>query len=90
MKIRFIYPFLFLIFPIFIAAGTTGKIKGLVLDKETNSPIIGANVFLESTTLGTVTDENGNYFQPKAYKDANSIDVYRNWLEQGLNDFYSE
>ena len=27
-------------------------------------------------------DENGNYFQPKAYKDANSIDVYRNWLEQ--------
>ena len=35
-------------------------------------------------------DENGNYFQPKAYKDANSIDVYRNWLEQGLNDFYSE
>ena len=62
MKIRFIYPFLFLIFPIFIAAGTTGKIKGLVLDKETNSPIIGANVFLESTTLGTVTDENGNYF----------------------------
>ena len=43
MKIRFIYPFLFLIFPIFIAAGTTGKIKGLVLDKETNSTIIGAN-----------------------------------------------
>ena len=62
MKVRFIYPLLFLIFPIFIAAGTTGKIKGLVLDKETNSPIIGANVFLESTTLGTVTDENGNYF----------------------------
>ena len=35
-------------------------------------------------------DKNGNYFQPKAYKDANSIDVYRTWLEQGLNDFYSE
>ena len=62
MKIRHIYLILFLIFPIFIAAGTTGKIKGLVLDKETNSPVIGANVFLKNTTLGTVTDESGNYF----------------------------
>ena len=35
-------------------------------------------------------DENGNYFQPKAYKDANNIDTYKNWLEQGLKDFYSE
>ena len=35
-------------------------------------------------------DENGSYFQPKAYKDANNIDNYKNWLEQGLKDFYSE
>jgi len=35
-------------------------------------------------------DENGSYFQPKAYKDANNIDAYKNWLEQGLKDFYSE
>ncbi len=35
-------------------------------------------------------DENGNSFQPKAYKDANNIDTYKNWLEQGLKDFYSE
>ena len=35
-------------------------------------------------------DENGSYFQPKAYKDANNIDTYKDWLEQGLKDFYSE
>ena len=35
-------------------------------------------------------DENGSYFQPKAYKDANNIDTYKNWLEQGLKDFYSD
>ena len=35
-------------------------------------------------------DENGIYFQPKAYKDANNIDTYKDWLEQGLKDFYSE
>ena len=43
-------------------AGTTGNIRGKVFDKENNLPIIGANVFLENTSLGTVTDENGNYF----------------------------
>ena len=35
-------------------------------------------------------DKEGKYFQPRAYKDANNIDNYKKWLEQGLNDFYSE
>ena len=35
-------------------------------------------------------DREGKYFQPRAYKDANNIDNYKKWLEQGLNDFYSE
>tara|TARA_S200000501_G_C20840078_1_gene751179 strand:- start:699 stop:2360 length:1662 start_codon:yes stop_codon:yes gene_type:complete len=33
-------------------------------------------------------DESGKYYQPKAYKDANNIDAYKKWLEQGLKDFY--
>ena len=33
-------------------------------------------------------DESGKYYQPKAYKDANNIDTYKKWLEQGLKDFY--
>ncbi|MDG1224736.1 MAG: TonB-dependent receptor [Candidatus Marinimicrobia bacterium] len=45
-----------------LIAGTTGNVRGKVFDSENNSPIIGANVFLDKTALGTVTDENGNYF----------------------------
>jgi len=35
-------------------------------------------------------DKNGAYSQPKAYKDANNIEVYKNWLKEGLEDFYSK
>ncbi len=40
----------------------TGKIKGQVLDRETNYPIVGANVVLEGTTQGAATDLDGNFF----------------------------
>ena len=35
-------------------------------------------------------DKDGKYIQPKAYKDANNIEVYTNWLKEGLEDFYSK
>lgn len=36
-------------------------IKGSVIDAETKEPIIGANVWVKETTIGAVTDVNGNY-----------------------------
>lgn len=36
------------------------KIKGSVSD-ETGQPVIGANIVVEGTTLGTITDVNGNF-----------------------------
>lgn len=39
----------------------TYTIKGVVLDEKTNEPIIGANVKVIGTALGTVTDLDGNY-----------------------------
>ncbi|MCX6121012.1 MAG: TonB-dependent receptor [Ignavibacteriales bacterium] len=42
--------------------GSTGKISGVVKDKKTGDPIIGANVRLEGTTLGSMTDFDGKYF----------------------------
>lgn len=41
-------------------AGTSGKISGTIVD-ENQDPLIGVNVFLEGTSLGATTDENG-YF----------------------------
>ena len=58
IKISLIFIFLFEI----INGGTTGKIKGIITDTENNEPIIGANVFIDGTSLGSVSDKTGQYF----------------------------
>jgi len=45
----------------FIFAGTSGKITGTITDEKTNEPLSGANVYLEGTTIGGITDANGYY-----------------------------
>ena len=45
-----------------IFAGETGKIKGVVKDKKTGEPLVGANILVKGTNLGAATDINGNYF----------------------------
>jgi outer membrane receptor protein involved in Fe transport len=42
-------------------AGTTGKIAGQVIDQKTGTPLPGVNVMVSGTSLGGVTDLNGNY-----------------------------
>jgi len=36
-------------------------IEGTVIDAKTHEPLIGVNVFIEHTTIGAATDENGKY-----------------------------
>lgn len=43
------------------AFAQTGKIIGKVIDKATGEPLIGANVMVVGTTIGTATDIEGNY-----------------------------
>lgn len=45
----------------FLVAGTTGKVAGTVKDKTTGEPLVGANVVLEGTNLGSSTDSDGFY-----------------------------
>ena len=45
--------------PIF--GGTTGKIAGKVIDKETGAPLTGVNVIVVGTVLGAATDMQGNF-----------------------------
>jgi len=47
---------------LFLYGGTTGKIKGKILDSQTNEPLFGANIIVENTTLGAASDINGEYF----------------------------
>jgi len=44
-----------------VLAGTTGKIAGRVVDKETGEPLIGINVVVKGTSLGSATDIDGYY-----------------------------
>ena len=39
-----------------------GNIKGKVVDLETQSPLIGANILINETAIGTTTNEIGEYF----------------------------
>ncbi len=50
-----------LIFVTLLQAGTTGKIRGIVLDKESGDPLPGANVVLLGTYLGASTNAKGEF-----------------------------
>lgn len=42
--------------------GTTGKIQGRVVNAQTGQPIAAAQVTVEGTTLGNITNDDGFYF----------------------------
>ncbi|MGD0337919.1 MAG: TonB-dependent receptor [Bacteroidota bacterium] len=50
-----------LVFPIMVM-GADGKIRGKVVDKETNEPLVGATIIIDGTTMGTATQISGEYF----------------------------
>ena len=45
-----------------VQAGTTGKLAGKVTIKDSGEPMIGANILINDTDLGTATDVEGNYY----------------------------
>jgi hypothetical protein len=50
-----------LIFTAAAAAQEFGKLEGKVTDSKTNSPVLGANLYLEGTSLGAATIGGGKY-----------------------------
>jgi outer membrane receptor protein involved in Fe transport len=50
-----------LILTVSLWSGTTGKIAGTVIDKQTGEPLGGANVVVQGTDYGAAADLNGNY-----------------------------
>jgi len=39
----------------------TGRIKGVVIDSDTKTPLIGVSVMIEGSNIGAATDVNGNF-----------------------------
>jgi outer membrane receptor protein involved in Fe transport len=56
---------LLVLVPMVAFAGTTGRIKGNLTDKDTGEPIIGASVQIVGTKIGAQTDLDGNYLIPR-------------------------
>jgi hypothetical protein len=60
---KFVKIFLLLLFfSSSLFAGTTGKLKGYVTDKETGEIILGANIIIEGTYFGAASDLDGYYY----------------------------
>ncbi len=63
MRRPFVFLFLLLSLILYSAlfAGNTGKIVGIVVDKNTGEPLIGVNIFLRGTSIGASSDVNGEF-----------------------------
>lgn len=46
---------------VFGQAPSTGRITGVLVDSQTGEPLIGANVYLDGTSIGAGTDLDGSY-----------------------------
>jgi len=44
-----------------IASPSAGVIKGSIVDRDTQQPLIGANIILDGTTMGAATDIEGHF-----------------------------
>lgn len=45
----------------FLFGGVTGKVVGIITDKNTGDPLVGCNILIEGSSLGAATDMDGNY-----------------------------
>ena len=61
--------FLTFLLGVFVTAlyAQTHTVSGTVIDKDANEPLIGANVLIKGTTIGTVTDLDGKYTHCRYY-----------------------
>ena len=71
----------------FLLPGTSGKIRGVVYDLVSNEPLVGCNIMVAGTSLGTATDINGQFFlmdiHPGSYTLSASMIGYSDYV---IND----
>jgi len=72
MKKKFFYIFYVLIFPVVLSAQTKVRVFGYVIDTN-NRGIELANVYLDNTTIGTRTNQNGYYELITDVKDSATL-----------------
>ncbi|UCG29952.1 MAG: TonB-dependent receptor [candidate division WOR-3 bacterium] len=82
---------LLFITPLFLYAGTVGKIAGRVLDGETNQPLVAVDVYIDALSAGGATDPEGYYFilniPPGTYDVEASMIGYRAEIKKSVSVF---
>jgi hypothetical protein len=70
----------------FASFAQNGSIRGFVYDQKTGEPVIGCNVYLDGTTLGSATDVNGFFsitkVPPKKYTLVASAVSYKKFTKE--------
>jgi hypothetical protein len=61
MKIISIYLAILLVFLIISCLSAQNKLKGKVTDENSGEPLIGVNIYLNNSTIGTTTNKDGFY-----------------------------
>ncbi|MBN2087994.1 TonB-dependent receptor [candidate division KSB1 bacterium] len=61
LKKLLLFVFCLLFLPVLLFGGTSGKIAGTVIDKETKEVLPGANISIVGTTMGASSDVKGNF-----------------------------
>lgn len=90
---RLVYTITILLFLVEICYSQAGKVSGRVLDKDSQKPIPFANVFINNSSIGTVTDTSGififtNLNQPAVYEIVVSFVGYESvTLKISVTDF---
>ena len=64
-----------LLFSIGYMTAQTQKVSGVVLSEDDGSPVIGATVMVQGTSIGTITDIDGNFSIPNVPMSAKKIAV---------------
>jgi hypothetical protein len=68
--------------------GAAGKISGRVVDSATNDPLIGVNIIVEGTSIGTSTDQDGYFIllnvSPGTYRVVAQMIGYAETLQENV------
>lgn len=79
------------ILPLFLVAGTVGKVSGRVIDAETGEPLVGVDVIIHELRMGGASDRDGYYFvlnvPPGEYDIEASMIGYRTEIHKKVNVF---
>ena len=60
------------------------EVKGVIIDKSTDFPIIGATVLIKDTSIGTTTNFDGNFILPNVPDGATLVFSYLGFVSQEL------